>query len=224
MDMTLIIIGFFVIASILFMTFAVIFRYKKEKNRTAKFIQIANDFHMSTVSKLDRSFRNRLKNLQRFKRKPYGGFKNILRKNKNNGEILFFECYRGRRKNSNSHEPWVMEGIFYFNFSALNLPCFYLHEAEEFKQFFLSALGCKDINFERHPVFSKKYFLSGDDEIAVNKLFNEKLIRFLEGLDGFNIEGCDTQLIVYRPYVRIDPNKFKQLKNEAVQIFEMFRG
>jgi hypothetical protein len=206
------------------MLFTVIYQYRNRNIRKAKFIQIANDCGMSNVEHLEKTVRNRLKSLDRFRNAPYGGFKNVLREKKGNVEILFFECYRHQRKNSNSLEPWVREGIFCFNSTDLNLPLFSLHKALELQQLFLNTLGYEDINFENYPVFSKKYLLNSSDKIAVNKFFNKKLISFLEDLDGFNIEGCDTQLIVYRPNVRIDPQNFKQLKKEAYNIFKEFRG
>ncbi|WP_417223036.1 hypothetical protein [Amphritea sp.] len=198
---------------------------KKDKERTLDFIKIANDLQMSTSDKVDRSFRNRLKPLQRFKRGRHEKFTNILHENRNNMEMVFFECFRGRSGGNTENMPrQVREGIFHFTSSDLNLPRFSLHEAEELQQIFVSALGYKDINFDSHPDFSKKYLLNGDDELAVNRLFSEKLICFIERLDGINIEGAGNQLIVYRPYTQIETRKFKQYKQEATQIFEQFRG
>lgn len=196
---------------------------KKEKERKLEFINIAYELNMSISDKVDRSFRDRLKPLQRFKRSRHEKFKNILHENGNNVELVFFECFRGHRGgNSEDMERRVMEGIFHFTSSDLDLPCFSLHEAEELQQMFVSALGYKDINFENHPAFSKKYLLNGDNELAVKQLFSEKMISFLEKLDGINIEGSGNQLIVYRPYARIEASKFKKYKQEAAEIFEQF--
>lgn len=117
-----------------------------------------------------------------------------------------------------------MEGIFHFESPELDLPTFSLHEAEELQQMFVTAFGYSDINFEDHPDFSKKFLLNSDNQMAVRKLFSEKLIRFVEELDGINIEGSGNQLIAYRPFTRIETRNFKQHKQEATRIFEQFRG
>ncbi|MCI5106353.1 MAG: hypothetical protein MRY76_06555 [Pseudomonadales bacterium] len=198
---------------------------KREKARTLEFIKLAQELGMSTSSKVDKSFRNRLKPLQRFKRGRHERFKNILCEHEHNRELIFFECFRGHRGgNTENRERRVMEGIFHFTSSDLDLPCFSLHEAEELQQIFVSALGYKDINFDNHPDFSRKYLLNCDNEFAINQLFSDKLVAYLEQLTGISIEGAGNQLIVYRPYIRIETSRFKQHKQQATEIFEQFRN
>jgi len=195
-----------------------------EKKRTEEFVQIAKNLKMSPSKKVDRAFRDRLKPFHRFRRGRNGTFRNILHENKNDVQMVFFECFYERPvKTSDSSGRSVMEGVFYFYSPSLDLPEFTLHEAEELQQAFLGAFGIKDINFENHPVFSKKYLLNSKDEGSVRALFSDKLIRFLENLNGVNIEGCGNQLIVYRPGIRIKTSMFAQHKDEAVEIFEQFR-
>ena len=221
MDITQVFTIVFIIALILFAIFIRAPFGKKEKKRTEEFVQIASDLQMSFSNKVDRSFLNRLKPFKRFRIRPHRTSRNMLYENKNDVQMVFFECYNQNRTGG-SHVSGrnVMEGIFYFSSSSLKIPSFTLHEAEELQQVFLGAFGVKDINFENHPVFSKKYLLTSDDETAVRRLFSDELASFLEKLNGINIEGCDNQLIVYRPTIRIETSKFKQLKQEAVQIFE----
>lgn len=58
--------------------------------------------------------------------------------------------------------------------------------------------GHKDINFDMHPDFSKKYSLRGDDEYQIQKLFTGGLIAFVEGAPGISMEGEGSTLLLYR--------------------------
>jgi len=56
----------------------------------------------------------------------------------------------------------------------------------------------KDINFEAHPVFSKKYYLRSNDERATRYFFNESIITFLEAHEEMHIESHKNKLLVYK--------------------------
>ena len=223
METTPIVTIVIIMALILFSIFLRAPLRKKEKERTAEFAQIASDLQMSFSNTVDRSFKNRLKPFKRFRLGLHNSFKNMLHEDKNSVQFAFFECFKKNRSgNPNTSGRNVMEGIFYFESAFLKVPDFSLHEMEELPQAFLGTFGIKDINFENHPVFSKKYLLNSEDEKAVTTLFSDELISFLEKLNGINIEGSGNRLIVYRPDIRIETSKFKQLKQESDQIFEQF--
>lgn len=188
-------------------------------------MQLAKGLRMEFSNKGDRALLKQLKPLWRFRRGRHSRPKNILTENKSSVDFTFFESRKTTRTGSSNHSGQrVLEDIFCFRSDDLNLPTFALHIAEELQQMFLNLLGFKDINFDGHPEFSRKYLLNSDDERAVRAFFDDATIRFLENLDGFHIEGCGQQLLIYRPEVRIEPGEFKQLKRETGRILAQFRA
>jgi hypothetical protein len=213
----------FIVAALLLMTVGRLFLGKRDKQRTAEFMQVAKDLRIPFSNKGDRSLIKQFNSLWRFRRGGHSRPKNVFLEDKGGVQFTFFESQKmNRTSSSNQSGQRVLEGMFCFSSNHLDLPNFALHAAEELQQMFLDLLGFKDINFENHPGFSKKYLLNSDDEKAVRAFFNDELIGFLEGLDGFNIEGCGHQLMIYRPDVRVEPGEFRQLKQEASRIFDRF--
>jgi hypothetical protein len=71
--------------------------------------------------------------------------------------------------------------------------------------------GHKDIEFETHPEFSKKYSLRGDDEYQIRDFFSERLIEFMGKERGVTMEADGGTIVLYR-------NK-KLLAPEEIQAF-----
>ena len=72
-----------------------------------------------------------------------------------------------------------------------------------------SALGYKDIDFERYPEFSKKYLLRGDDEFQIRDLFRDSVIRFFEQNPGLSAEGNAESLILHRQKGQLKPEDIR---------------
>ena len=84
--------------------------------------------------------------------------------------------------------------------SDLSLPLFEMRP-EGFFDRVGDALVHSDIDFESNPDFSQKYLLRGPSEEGIRRLFSPELLTFLENLPldkKWHIEGCDTNLIIYR--------------------------
>ncbi len=60
----------------------------------------------------------------------------------------------------------------------------------------------RDIDFMKHPSFSLKFHLSGEDEDAVRAFFTDDLIRFLEENEIHHIESTGEALMIFN-YVHI---------------------
>jgi MFS superfamily sulfate permease-like transporter len=56
----------------------------------------------------------------------------------------------------------------------------------------------KDIDFSDHPVFSKKYYLRGEQEIDVRNFFSPAILSFLETHDDLHIESHRNKLLIYK--------------------------
>lgn len=64
-----------------------------------------------------------------------------------------------------------------------------------------SGVG-KDINFTKHPSFSKKFILTGKDEDAIRSFFTDDLIHFFEDNEIHHIESNGEALLIFK-YVHI---------------------
>jgi MFS superfamily sulfate permease-like transporter len=65
----------------------------------------------------------------------------------------------------------------------------------------------KDINFDAHPVFSKKYYLRSNDEKTTRIFFNESIISFLEAHEEMHIESHKNKLLIYKKKSLLDPSE-----------------
>lgn len=82
----------------------------------------------------------------------------------------------------------------------LSLPLFEMRP-EGFFDRVGDAIIQSDIDFESNPDFSRRYLLRGPSEEEIRRLFSPALLAFLENLppdEKWHIEGCDTNLIIYR--------------------------
>ena len=84
-------------------------------------------------------------------------------------------------------------------------------------------LGRKDINFDSHPDFSKKYLLRGSDEIAIRRLFSARALEFFEGHPGVCVEGDANMLILYRGSTQVKPEAIQPFIDEGFAVLGAFR-
>jgi hypothetical protein len=104
----------------------------------------------------------------------------------------------------------------------LQLPRFVLRP-ENFFDKIGSAFGRKDINFDTAPVFSKKYFLRGDDEAVVRSLFTARILDYYEQHPGLSTESDGARLIYYRTSKIVPPDKIQAFLQEGYDIFNLFK-
>ncbi|WP_271404944.1 SulP family inorganic anion transporter [Tenacibaculum soleae] len=56
--------------------------------------------------------------------------------------------------------------------------------------------GFKDIDIDKHPDFSKRFYLSGKNEFEIKQFFSDELILFFESNKYYHIEGNNKGLLV----------------------------
>ena len=76
------------------------------------------------------------------------------------------------------------------------VPIFTL-DKEGFLQKMYGFAGFKDIHIDNHKDFTKRFYLLGDDEIAVKKFFNDELVHFFESNPYFHIESNGNSLLIF---------------------------
>ena len=76
-----------------------------------------------------------------------------------------------------------------------SLPVFVL-DKEDIRTALYHWAGFSDINFKKHPDFSKRFYLSGNDNSAIRNLFTPELIYFFESHPVFHIESNGSDLLI----------------------------
>jgi hypothetical protein len=106
---------------------------------------------------------------------------------------------------------------------GVKLPQFVLYPEHIFHKIG-NAFGYKDIDFDSNPVFSKKYFLKGENEGAIRGLFKVDVLNYFENTNfRGTIEAEGDKLIYYRTSRRVKPADIDTFVNEAKKIVELFK-
>ena len=90
------------------------------------------------------------------------------------------------------------------------------------KEMFLGTINerfkYKDLDFKKHPVFSKRFYLSGSNESEVRTLFDEKLINFLIKNVDYYIESKKSYLLIKRKDRLLSIEEIKKLLSFATEL------
>ena len=86
----------------------------------------------------------------------------------------------------------------------------------------LSELGGgRDIDFTHHPVFSKKYYLRGENDEAIRKFFNDAVVQFLENREEIHIECHKNKLLFYKKRELLTPSEIDYIEKFAEDFLEV---
>ncbi len=88
--------------------------------------------------------------------------------------------------------------------TELIIPDFALEPEGLWSKLFEGVAG-KDIDFDSHPAFSKKYYLRGENESAISTFFSESVIQFLENREEMHIECHKNRLLFYKKRDLLEP-------------------
>ncbi len=98
--------------------------------------------------------------------------------------------------------------------SNVSIPDFALEPEGLWSKLFEGVQG-KDIDFVSHQVFSKKYYLRGENENAIRDFFSESLIQFLENREEMHIECHANRLIFYKKRDLLDASEILYMSQFA---------
>ncbi len=103
----------------------------------------------------------------------------------------------------------------------LNLPTFDMRPEGIFSKI-AQGFGGGDIDFAEAPTFSSRYFLRGEDETAIRRLFTPEILRFCEQHRGWWISGSGSHLWFHRENVRPKPENLSAFIETAHQTAALF--
>jgi len=82
----------------------------------------------------------------------------------------------------------------------------------------------KDIDFESYQQFSQRYFLTGEDETAIRRVFNDSLLSYFENHLGLNVEANRHQMMFYRSAKLVQPAQMQGFLQQGYDIFNLIAG
>lgn len=133
--------------------------------------------------------------------------------------IFGYRYVTGGGNNQQTHHQTVIS----FQSPNLSLPEFELRP-EHFFHKLGQALGYTDIDFETHPVFSKRFLLRGPDEAAIREFFKPELLEFFESRQGISLEASGDRLIYYRARKRIKPEEVRAYMEEGFSAYAAMKN
>ncbi len=145
--------------------------------------------------------------------------KNVMRGTIRGLEAIVFgyQYTTGGGQSSTTHRQTVAA----FRLSGRALPQFSMSPESLFHRLG-QMLGVRDIDFESHPDFSKRYVLKGKDEAAIRALFHPGLVqRFSQGTP-WSLEGGGEWLVTYRPRKRVRTDELQRFMEEAAELASLF--
>ena len=104
----------------------------------------------------------------------------------------------------------------------VTVPDFSLEPEGLFSVLFEGVIG-KDIDFDNHPVFSKKYYLRGLNENQVRDFFSERIIQFLENREEMHIECHRNRLIFYKKRDLLEPSEILYISKFAEEFVSLLQ-
>jgi len=192
-----------------------------EKKRTEALQPIAEGMNFTFVAKPDQSMVGALGAFHLFSQGHGKKASNLMEGRSQDIDLRIFDyTYTiGGGKNSQTFRQTVA----LFESPELRLPSFALRP-ESFFHKIGSAFGFKDINFDEHPEFSKKYLLKGADEDAIRALFDDEIMGHYEAHAGLSTEGAGQVLLYYRLSKRPKPEEIAQFMADGFVVFGVFKG
>ncbi len=91
------------------------------------------------------------------------------------------------------------------------LPTFSIHR-EGLLELIYHYAGFKDIKIDKEPAFSKKFYIKGEDELAIQKLITPELAQFLLENPNFHIESNGCALLIFTKERLAGVNEIKKMK------------
>jgi hypothetical protein len=198
----------------------IIINYIVEKKRTEAFQKVADEFGFKFLPKGDPGLLGSLSHFYLFTQGHSKKLFNLMQGTTRDLQVDIFD-YRyivGYGK----HQKTYQQSVICFEAEDMDLPPFNMRP-ESFWHKIGAVFGYKDISFDSHPEFSKRYLLRGPNEDEIRAVFTPEVLEFLEETNGVCIEAEGPQLIFYRSSKRLKPEQTKKLMSEGFDILSVFR-
>ena len=215
MHPALIIGGFLLLVGVL-----IGFSWMAQKKRREAMEGVARELGLEFSADEDPSVTAHLHHLRLFNQGHGRRFRNMISGVANGVSMAIFDYQftTGGGKNQQTHRQTVIS----FKSEHLLIPDFEVRPENVFHKIG-QAFGYGDIDFDSHPVFSKKFLLRGPDEPAIRELFTDEKLTFFENYLGICAEGGADQLLFYRARKIVKPDMINEFMTEGFSVYGQFK-
>ena len=98
-----------------------------------------------------------------------------------------------------------------------NIPSFTL-DREGFLEKVTLLAGFKDIPIENHSDFTKRFYLKGKNEAAIQQFFTDKIVVFFESNPYYHIESNGEALLIYSRERIAGIKEIKSLRDFGIRL------
>ncbi len=120
------------------------------------------------------------------------------------------------------HQHVHSQTVVVLESSVLDLPPFSLKPQNVIHNIG-KAFGYKDIDWDTHPEFSKKYLLRSKDEPTVRQVFTPDILEYYEARPGLSTEAGSNRLIFFRSSKKVKPENLPAFLKDGFHIYTLFR-
>jgi hypothetical protein len=143
---------------------------------------------------------------------------NVLAKYDESGKVEVADIFLQEGAMQDKTETKIT--ILQFSETDHLIPDFAL-EPENLWSKLMEGVAGKDIDFGDHPVFSKKYYLRGENETSIRSFFSEPLIQFLENREEMHIECHRNRLVFYKKRDLLEPSEITYVAKFATEFVSL---
>ena len=165
--------------------------------------------------------RRLLKGFQLFRRGRRRKIENIMHHSTFDRKTFVFDyTYVTGKNNSNKYHR---QSVMFLNSKNLGLPQFSMKPENLWHQLTDWLRITSDIDFESHPDFSEKYFLTSENEQLIRYLFDKDVLDFFTVQKNWYVEGVNYYLIIYSLNERLHPKIIESFVNMGNKLYELLR-
>jgi hypothetical protein len=192
----------------------------QEKQRTEQFKKLADELGFEFHPAGDGDFVESMKGHHLFSQGHSRNLWNLMRGKAGGLEVAVFD-YKYVTGSGKHRHTWY-HTVICMQFEGGELPTFSLRPETVWHKIG-SWFGYRDIDFESHPEFSRRYLLRGSDEAAIRTLFTPEVLSFYEEQSGVSTEGAGNRLLFYRHSKRTAPENLRSVLEEGFKMLAVFR-
>lgn len=214
---------------------------KRRLARTRTLTRVAEELAMCSRPQRDAELRETLESLPDFRWRFQGELSNVLWKDLGSADLAMFEFEPdGRYASSRGRIFRKLCSGFYLYSPDFDPPSFLLR-SRGIIQKVRGLFAWDDLDFTRHPEFSKRYSLHGEDSDRLGTLFDDDVVSFFEnrvrppekiGIPGIyylrehplpSVEAQGNGFL-YLPNRLIAPDDLPSLVPDILKLFELLGG
>lgn len=198
----------------------IVLSIRADRKRSEALGRIADEMGFKYASDPGEGFLSRYPSFHLFSQGRSPDVRNLLRGQAGGLEVSIFD-YSYVTGHGKHRHTW-RQTVLAFDIDDADLPAFSLRPETMFHkvgQWF----GYKDIDFETHAEFSRKYLLRSSEEEAVRGLFDDRVLEYYESNPNVCTEGRGGRLVYYRALKRIDPSEVRTFLEEGFRVLALFR-